>query len=481
MGDSEKAIIKVEPFLDEQTNTTKVLEDTDVDIVSWTNKGDFASNKNEDPDETEYSSSFADTTSDAENCPRVSDAEVESELLGDNGLACTFDAFDCSFRMRKKKLTDHWRNFIRPLMWRLKWTELRMKEIDSQALKYSKELAEYDKRKHMEPDHFTLEECGSKSLPFSSNQYRSKAKKRRKRKKVEDTTEMASYTSQHYLLSYLEKKKSDPDGCLADDFGNPVTTDLCADSTDRFGIGEDQAFFEFSDADTSFEQLLWKIDNLHSRVHKLKSQVDSIMAKNASKFSSSENWSILPHGDMQTSSAQSPTISAGNGDTSSVGAIYNSTHHVAEFDLGDFVIPDSAVSSYGEVPIIVPDIIESTVGLLSATDVTLHPALAGDSCEDMLDNVLIQEVAETEEHTFKSEHHHSIEKPQDMEKGEEGEDNPMSDFNIAANSAVSQEQSTMKSCINSDVNFPKNKRKRGERKAGSVGWSKKCSGEPDNQ
>lgn len=88
-------------------------------------------------------------------------------------------------------------------MWRCKWTELRIKEIESQALKYSKELAEYDERKHMEPDRFTLEEFGSKSLPFSSDRYWSKAKKRRKRKKVEDTTDMASYTSHHFLFSYL--------------------------------------------------------------------------------------------------------------------------------------------------------------------------------------------------------------------------------------------------------------------------------------
>lgn len=88
-------------------------------------------------------------------------------------------------------------------MWRCRWAELRIKEIESRASKYSKELAEYDKRKHMEPDHFNLEEFGSKSLPFSSHQYRSKAKKRRKRKKVEDTTDIASYTSHHHLFSYL--------------------------------------------------------------------------------------------------------------------------------------------------------------------------------------------------------------------------------------------------------------------------------------
>lgn len=159
-----------------------------------------------------------------------------------------------------------------------------------------------------------------------------------------------------------------------------VITEPCADSTDRFGIGEDQSFFEFNEADASLEQFLLTIDNLQSKVHELKSKVDVFMSINASRFSSLENLSLLPHGDEQTSSAQTPTTSAGIGETASVGAIYNSAQHVSEFDFGDLVIPDSAVSSYGEVASI-PDIIESTVGLLSAADVTLQRALVGDSCE----------------------------------------------------------------------------------------------------
>ncbi|RYQ90018.1 hypothetical protein Ahy_B09g096341 isoform G [Arachis hypogaea] len=454
--DEKKPIIKVEPVLDEQINSSKVIEDADIDIVSWTNKGDLASNKNEDPDATEYSSSFADTTSDAENGSRLSDAEVESEFLGDSGLACNFDAFSSTFHMRKKKLTYHWRNFIRPLMWRCKWAELRIKEIESQALKYSKELAEYDKIKHMEPDRFTLEEFGSKSLPFTSHQYRCNARKRRKRKKVEETTDLVSYTSNHYLFSYL------------------VITELHADSSDRFGIGDDQSFFEYSESDSCMEQLLWTIDNLHSRVQKLKGQVDVVMSKNT-KLSSSENLSLLPHGDVQTSSAPSPTTSAANGDSISMRAIYNSARHIPEFDLGNLVMPDSAVSSYGEVTII-PDIIESTVGLLSAADVTLRPPLVGDSCDDMVDSVLIHEVAETEDHAFKSASHHPIEKLQKSAA-------KSSDLNnvVVNSSAGSQEQPVLKQSLHGDVSVPKNKRKRGERKAGSVGWSKKCSGEPDSQ
>lgn len=166
-----------------------------------------------------------------------------------------------------------------------------------------------------------------------------------------------------------------------------VIADTHTDLTDRFGINDNQSFFEFHDGDGSLEQLLWTIENVHSRVHKLKSQVNVIMSKNALKFSSSENLNLLlPHGDLQTSSAHSPTFSAGNGDTLSAGAIYNSAHHVPEFDFGDLVMPDSAVSSYGEVTT-VPDIIESTVGLLSAADVTLHQPQTGDSCEDVSSQV----------------------------------------------------------------------------------------------
>ncbi|XP_028780104.1 uncharacterized protein LOC114736446 isoform X2 [Neltuma alba] len=483
---SEKPIVKAEAFLDEPIKSTKVPEDMEVDVVSWTNKVDFASNKNNDPDATEYSSSFADTMSDPETSSRLSEAEVESELLGDRGLSCAFDAFGSAFPMRKKKLTDHWRNFIRPLMWRCKWTELRIKEMESQALKYSKELAEFDNRKCKAPDQLTLEEIGSKSLPFSSPLCKSKAKKRRKRKKIEDTIDIGSYMSRHYLFSYLDNKKSDPDSSLADDFGNSVIADPHTDLTDRFGINDDQSFFEFTDGDGSLEQLLWTIESVHSRVHKLKSQVDTIMSKNAMKFSS-ENLSLLPHGDAQTSSAHSPAFSAGNGDTVSAGAICNSAQHAPEFDFGDLVMPDSAVSSYGEATTI-PDIIESTVGLLSAADVTLPQPQTMDSCEDMVDSVLIHnEAAEAEEHAFKSVNYNPTEKHPEAGKGDQESAHtasiPATESNIALKSALphSQEQSTLKSCLYKDVHFPNFKRKRGERKAGSGGWSKKSSGEPDSQ
>lgn len=164
--------------------------------------------------------------------------------------------------------------------------------------------------------------------------------------------------------------------------GVVIITEQSADYNDKLSTGDDWSFFEFRDGDKSLEHVLWKIETVHSRVHKMKNQIDVVMSKNACRFSSSENLSLLVPCDAPTSSAHSPAFSAGNGDTISAGAIYTSTQHISEYNLGDMVMPESAVSSFGEA-IVVPDIIESTVGLLSAIDVTFHQPQFGDSSEDV--------------------------------------------------------------------------------------------------
>lgn len=160
-----------------------------------------------------------------------------------------------------------------------------------------------------------------------------------------------------------------------------ATTDQNADCNDKLGSSDEWTPLEFTDGDNSLEQVLWKIETVHAWVHKLRSQIDTVVSKNAAKFSSSENLSLLAPFDVQTSAAHSPAFSAGNGDTISAGAMYTSTQHIPEYDI-DMAMHESVVSSFGEA-IPVPDIIESTVGLLSAADVTLHQPQFGDSTEDV--------------------------------------------------------------------------------------------------
>lgn len=100
-----------------------------------------------------------------------------------------------------------------------------------------------------------------------------------------------------------------------------------------------------------------------------------------------------------------------------------------------------------------------------------------------MDNVLIpNEAAEGEKHTFEL----MIDQPKETH---EQPDNgikehpfptPSSEPDPLVDASIPQEQSTLESCLASDVNFPRNRRKRRERRAGSVVWSKKCSDEPDS-
>ena len=148
----------------------------------------------------------------------------------------------------------------------------------------------------------------------------------------------------------------------------------------ELGIHSDCSFFESKDGNDSLVEILQKIEAVHSHVHKLKSRLVMVITENGMKFSSSENLGILVPCDGQTSSACSPTFSACNGDTSSLGGLYTPNQHMLENDIRDFVMPESMLSSYGEA-ISIPDIIESTVSLLSSADVTIYQSQIGDSCE----------------------------------------------------------------------------------------------------
>ncbi|CAN4096714.1 unnamed protein product [Withania somnifera] len=460
------------------TRSSNSYMDVAVDVTGFARSSDIRLATKVDPDETEYSSSFVDTTSGNDNGFGPSDAEVESRFYDDSGLGSSFDGFSSLFPIRKKKLTSHWRDFIRPIMWRCKWAELKMKELQLQAAKYNREISAHDRKKHRELDQASLEKSGSKSLPFIHPRHRRKTMKRRKRKRVEDRTDIATHMSTHNLFSYFENKRLDLDGMpLGDDIGN---AERKTNGKDEFDIDDDLSILVSSNG--YLEEILRKIELVHSRVHKLKDQLDRVLTKNAIKFSSSEN---LMSFDGQASSIRSPTFSACNGDTTSAGGLYGTSQHAVDYDLGDFMMPDSAVSSYGEaMPI--PDIIESTVGLLSSVDVTQQQMQVGDSSERIVDNILIHnEVSEVGEHILTMNHDQSFEKHQDMGNNVEEESfnptHPASEPNAAGKVSTSQVQSTLKSCLASEIHFPKNKRKRGERKASSGSWNRKKPGEPDSQ
>ncbi|OVA07719.1 hypothetical protein BVC80_1827g89 [Macleaya cordata] len=482
----------MEALLDQQTVVPAAAESSEVEIIECTNASEIRLPEGDDPDATEYSSSFGDTVSGNDDGSRLSDAEVESHFCGDNGLgANVFDGFSSLFQMRKKKLTAHWRRYIRPLMWRCKWVELRIKEFRAQALKYDRELAAYEQRKQLELGQYASEGCG-RTLPFCRQIYRKKPMKRRKRKKSEDMVDIPSYMSLHNLFSYYDLFSIASFNCKS--FVSLLNLSIIliaadVNSNDELDVNCEWPSLECRDGDNSIEQILWKIEIAQSKAQKLKTQVDKLLSTNAGKFSSMENLSLLVSSDLPTSSARSPTFSPRHGDAMPIGALYTPPRHISEYEIGDLVMPESAVSSYGEVTPL-PDIIESTVGLLSAAEASLDHPQDGDSCKDLVDNVIINNhAAEKELHSFEK-----VSTLPTKVKEEQEEKNIVTPLVAAApepeqpaqETIVPKEESVMKLTLCSEIHVPKNKRKRGERKPGSGAWNaekistQRSSGEPDN-
>ncbi|GAB2265630.1 hypothetical protein Dimus_000670 [Dionaea muscipula] len=309
----------------------------------------------DDTDATEYSSSFGDTSSTNENALAMSDAEVQSEFHDDNSCYS-------ALHLRKKKVSSHWRRFIHPLAWRCKWTELRVKELERQAVIYSQEITENGERKFYQVEQLTSELC-SKSFPFFSDRIQTRVlKRRRRRKQVEKMTDLTSYMSHHQLFSYLENKSWDVDGAgTADDISSLDPSFVI----DDLGTIMDNCI---QDGDNGLEDVLSDIERIHSRIHGLRTHLEKVMFKSGVKVSSShwENLSMVVPYHMPAGSANnSPVLSAeaGNGgDALSVSAV---------FEIGNLVIPEIEIEiSSHEEATHVPDIIESsTLDLLSAADV----------------------------------------------------------------------------------------------------------------
>lgn len=237
-------------------------------------------------DATESSSSFGCTDSETENAAMLGDEEVESQIREDNASLVGFDGSCGLFRMRKKKVSDHWRDFIRPLMWRCKWVELCVRELNSKASKYEKEIAGNYERKQNEWEKNATEDLCMRSTPFIC-QDRQKVMKRRKRRRVEETVDLSSYTSCHNLFSYYANRKPCA-GSAYMDYGRhnadsgPAETDSFDDAS---GVNDELPAFDFNKNDP-FESILRKIEEAQSQVRQLMVRMDKVVTENAEKFTS---------------------------------------------------------------------------------------------------------------------------------------------------------------------------------------------------
>ncbi|CAM8901777.1 unnamed protein product [Rhodiola kirilowii] len=314
-------------------------ENPDINITDGVNPGD-GNNGDTTEDSSRSSSSFEDTFSGADGALAFSDDEINSDFHGICQPSWAYPGYEEAFGTRKKKLTSHWRNFIRPLMWRCKWAELQMKKFQCQASTYSKILAKFDQGKQAQLENFSAESLCSRFLPFPRQMKRKKTMQRKKRKRVEDTTDVASYMLQHNLFAYCGTSTANAQ--LINGYGN-----LTVPAVQNGGIilADNDYLFQSGDEDTFREQILAKIDSMQSHVHDLTTRVDKVISENPGKFSSLNKLSLLAPCESGASTAQDPTSPSSDKDKVLVTSPSMATQPASEFHVEEFSMSTTPVTA----------------------------------------------------------------------------------------------------------------------------------------
>lgn len=344
----------------------------EVNITGFSNSSGNRLAKAECQETTESSSSFDDTSSASENADNLSESEVVSGCHPDGSSTLRINGSDDVFR--KRKLTHHWRSFIRPLMWRCKWVELQIMKLDAQARKYNTKLAEYNQKKHVLLENIEMGGVATKSFPFSSDRPGGRVLRRKKRRRVEETTNAASYMSNHNLFSYYEKRIHTTDATCADEGqgnrGHFNGNDESEHNDEGFWLGS-------GDGDNSVEEMFRKIEILQSQISNLKSRLDKVKSENPGKFSLVDDLDLVVSSNGLASSARPLGSPPNNTDRMPVGSSDIASQLILQYNMDNMVMPESAVSSHGVVSHL-PEMIERR-----------HPSFLGGTCRNIEDDVLI--------------------------------------------------------------------------------------------
>ncbi|XP_010558985.1 PREDICTED: uncharacterized protein LOC104827484 isoform X2 [Tarenaya hassleriana] len=247
-------------------------EDFHVDVLECTKPDEYRVEEVVSDDAISSSSSFNDSTC-APDDSELGNDEAQSILCQGYPSHSLCDGTQL-FRMRKKRLRDDWRGFIRHIMWRCRWLELKVKEFQCQARKYNHKIAKYYLMKQFELEKLKLEGSAAKSNPFPFHSQRVGVLKRRKRKRVEETTDVASYRSSHNLFSYAENRMPA--------MASPHYHDLDRKSTSKeTEIEEGSLISEIKFSDDFVADALRKIDEAREKAQNLKRRADELMSESS--------------------------------------------------------------------------------------------------------------------------------------------------------------------------------------------------------
>ncbi|KEH21566.1 hypothetical protein MTR_7g007590 [Medicago truncatula] len=167
--------------------------------------------------------------------------------------------------LRKKKLTDHWRRYIFPIMWRSKWIELKIKKLNSQAQKYIEEIAAIDQQKQFDFLKFAVDNFGVNVFCFDPNLFS--------------------------LFCCPENKNQAHDGPV-EGFHDDVVGN--ADNIGEIKLNDMWSSVDHQkDNDKSFVDMIENVEALLSQVENLKTRIDTVKNENPGKFCSATQSNIV--------------------------------------------------------------------------------------------------------------------------------------------------------------------------------------------
>ncbi|XP_024532741.1 uncharacterized protein LOC9640435 isoform X1 [Selaginella moellendorffii] len=251
------------PALEQQQHGKKQQpeskDDVPVEILGLPEAEGVRTDRDEQASECSSSFGFSDATSgDEANTNNAS--EVDSAARDGNGALETD---------RRRPLNMDWKNYRRGIEWRCRWLDIRLMELQRQATKYDEVLSGIQKAKPW--DGRTEPDGAARAAPVREERPAQPLLHRQRRRKVEETVDVADYMSKHPLFQRYEKKKREYEG---EQHKEPNDCTLAAEGA---MVRLDPPPADEANED-SVENIMLKVETLQARVVRLRNQLRGSMS-----------------------------------------------------------------------------------------------------------------------------------------------------------------------------------------------------------
>lgn len=310
---------------------------------------------------TESSSSFGETDIDDDYKETCGLDPSKPQLCNGNVIAPVMEDHDhdhVSTNRVRNTLSDDWKSYRRGIEWRCRWLELHIKEFQSRVSCYDQKLKEIQSKKLGKNHAHFIEAPAARAASLISH-YHQQRILHRKRRKVRDAENFSRYMSQHPLFSLYEHRNSaEADGRqVVDNFNcTPAIGELKRSMLDESDF-DGQLGQAGTRSENSVELMLWKIENLQSRITKMKNRFNKLAnRKSGMIFTKSIAHSSLstgsPKGAVQAtvgpSSCQSRIHMCIGGGSKVKSGSSLSRRRISEFDINNIIVPGNTMATYVE-------------------------------------------------------------------------------------------------------------------------------------